>query len=69
MLSQIPGVSIVSATNIIEITGSLIGLIDMLKKSRNSLNEISYETKTGKKRKISKTAIENIIKYLKIETL
>ena len=66
MLTQIPGVSTVSASNIIEITGSLAKLIDMLKNNINCLNDLTYETHTGKKRKISKTAIENIIKYLKI---
>ena len=44
--------------------GSLYNLLDKLKKDPNCLNELTYKTKTGNSRRISKTSIRNIVQYL-----
>ena len=66
MLSQIPNVSINIANAILSKFNSLGDLINSLKSDREILTGISYEVASGKTRKISRTAIENVIKYLKI---
>ena len=66
MLSQIPNVSLAIATTIIETYSSLGKLIDALKKDETCLNNLNMIVASGKTRRISKTAINNVIKYLKI---
>jgi ERCC4-type nuclease len=64
MLSQIPGVSSVSADTIFEKFGSLQELIKALTESDSALDSISVLNKNGQSRKINKTCIANIYKYL-----
>ena len=66
MLSQIPNVSLAIATTIIETYSSLGKLIDALKNDDTCLNNLNMIVASGKTRRISKTAINNVIKYLKI---
>jgi ERCC4-type nuclease len=60
MLSQIPNVSVSAAISIMKKFGTLQSLFSSLEKDRNCLNDV----KTDKDRKINKTAISSIIKYL-----
>ena len=60
MLSQIPNVSVSVAISIMKKFGTLQSLFSSLEKDRNCLNDV----KTDKDRKINKTAISSIIKYL-----
>jgi len=64
ILSQIPGVSNKTAETIMSQHDSLYGLMEMLKKDNKCLDETTYKTTKDKERKISKTAIKNIIQYL-----
>lgn len=66
MLSQIPNVSINIATAILSKFNGLGHLIECLKTDRELLTGITYEVSSGKTRKISKTAVDNVVKYLKI---
>jgi len=63
ILCQIPGISSVTAIAIMKRFGSFPLLIDELKKDSLCLDGITCET-NGKTRKISKTCIENIRKFL-----
>lgn len=67
LLSQIPGISSVTSLAIMKQFGSLYTLMKAVEKNRHCLDALSYETKSGKMRHISKTCIENIIKYLLYE--
>ena len=62
-LCQIPFVHSVSAIAIMQKFSSIQTLIECLVKDSNCLNDIYTET-NGKKRKLSKSIIENIKKYL-----
>jgi len=64
ILSQIPGVSSVTSLAILKKYGSLFDLLDTLKKTPQCLDDFVYLTKKGTKRHLSKTCIENIIKFL-----
>ena len=64
LLSQIPGISSVTSLVIMEKFGSLYGLMKVLEKDNNCLNELTYKTRGGKMRHLSKTCIKNIITYL-----
>ena len=64
ILSQIPGVSSVTALVIIEHFGSLYKLFESLKEDDSCLRELTYITKDGKTRHLSSTAIKNVRKYL-----
>lgn len=64
MLCQIPGISSITAIAIISKFLSISNLINSVKEDENSLNEVVYENEKGKLRKINKTCIENIKKYL-----
>lgn len=64
MLCQIPGISSVTALAIIEKFKSLSNLIISLNNDENCLKDISYTNNKEQIRKISKTSIQNIIKYL-----
>lgn len=63
VLCQIPGISSVTATTIMKKFGTFPNLIKELQKNPLCLDGISCET-NGKTRKISKTCIENIQKFL-----
>lgn len=64
MLCQIPGISSVTALAIIEKYKSLSNLIISLNNDENCLKDITYKNNKEQIRKISKTSIQNIIKYL-----
>jgi ERCC4-type nuclease len=64
MLCQIPGVSSVSAIAILEKYKTLPELIKAIQIDPTCLNGVSTTDANGKTRKISKTIIENIVKYL-----
>lgn len=64
MLCQIPGVSSVSAIAILSKFKTLPELIKALQEDATCLNGISTTDANGKSRKISKTTIETIVKYL-----
>ena len=64
VLSQLPGISSVTAMAIMEKFNSLYALLETLHIDKNCLNELSYTLQNGKTRRISKTSIENIIKFL-----
>jgi ERCC4-type nuclease len=63
ILSQIPGISSVTAVAIMKQFTSISNLIDELKKNPDRLENIQYET-NGKLRKINRTCIQSIITYL-----
>lgn len=64
MLSQIPNVSSTIAKTILEKYNSIHNLKAELNKNINCLNDIKIINSTGKERKVSSTAVKNIIKYL-----
>lgn len=64
MLCQIPGISSATALAIFKEFKTLADLINSLKENENCLNNISTIDTNGKSRKISKTAISNIVKFL-----
>lgn len=63
LLSQIPGISSVTAQAIMKIYPSFPRLIQELGKNPECLNNTSYES-NGKTRKISKACIESVKQYL-----
>ena len=63
ILSQIPGISSVTAIAIMKKFHNISFLIDEMKKHPDCLENIQYET-NGKMRKISKSCIQSIIIYL-----
>ena len=64
LLSQIPGVSVKTASVIMENYNSLLDLMKNLEKDNKCLDNLYYTTQTNIKKRISKTAILNILKYL-----
>ena len=66
MLCQIPGISAVTAKAIIEKFKTLKQLITSIENDNNILNDITYFSGKDKpqSRKINKTSIENVKKYL-----
>ena len=60
MLSQIPNVSVSAAISVMKKFGTLQSLFSSLEKDKKCMDDI----KTDKDRKINKTAISSIIKYL-----
>jgi len=64
MLCQIPGISSASALAILAEFKTLPNLIDKIKENQTCLKNICTLDSNGKTRKISKTAIASIIKYL-----
>ena len=66
MLCQIPGISSASALAILSEFKTLPNLIQRLKEDDSCLNGISTVDANGKSRKISKTAIATIVKFLKV---
>lgn len=65
MLSQIPGISSVTAGEIMNRFKNLSNLILALKEDGKCLENFSYTNTKGQVRKMSKTVITNIIKFLK----
>lgn len=66
MLCQIPGVSSASALAILSQFKTLPNLIQSIKEDESCLTNICTTDTNGKSRKISKTAIATIIKFLKV---
>jgi len=63
LLCQIPSVNNVSAKAVLENFGSIFGLMSQIRKDPQCLNSIVIESK-GKKRKLAKNVIQNIVHYL-----
>jgi len=64
ILSQIPGVSTKTAQVIMKEYRSLFELLKALDKDTACLDKLTFETDKGTKRRLSKTAIQNVIQYL-----
>jgi ERCC4-type nuclease len=64
MLCQIPGISSVAAIAIMEKYKNLSNLIKELEKDNECLKNISSTNTKGQVRKINKTSIANIVKFL-----
>ena len=64
MLCQIPGISSVTAISIMEKYKNLSNLIKELEKDNDCLKNISSTNTKGQVRKINKTSIANIVKFL-----
>jgi ERCC4-type nuclease len=65
MLCQIPGISSTSAIAVMKEFKTVQNLISKINENEGCLKEISYVNQKGQTRKINKTVIGNIIKYLK----
>ena len=61
ILNQIPGISKITSSVILNHFGSFYNLLMELKKNKKCMDSLSYVTKTGSTRNISKTSIRNII--------
>jgi ERCC4-type nuclease len=66
MLCQIPGISSASALAILAQFKTLPNLIQCLKADEQCLHNICSTDVNGKSRKISKTAIATVVKFLKV---
>ena len=64
ILAQIPGISSKTSMAIMSHFSSLRDLLNKVSENSQCLSGIQYTMKNGKKRRISSTAIENIVKYL-----
>jgi ERCC4-type nuclease len=64
MLCQIPGISSVTALAVMEKFKSIQNLIKELEINGESLKDLSYTNNKGQVRKISKTSLANISKFL-----
>ena len=64
MLCQIPGISSVTALAIMDKFKSISNLIQEVQQNDECLKDISYVNTKGQTRKINKTSIVNIVKYL-----
>ena len=64
LLSQIPGVSIKIAETIMLEYDSILELMKSLEKNNKCLDNLTYKTSSNMNKKISKTAIINILTYL-----
>jgi hypothetical protein len=64
MLSQIPGVSATVAITILKHFDSFYHLITNIKENKSCLDNIYTTDINGKQRKLNKTTIANIVKYL-----
>lgn len=64
MLCQIPGISSVSALAVMEKYKSISNLIKELETNNESMKDLSYTNTKGQVRKINKTCIANIVKFL-----
>ena len=64
MLCQIPGISSVTALAIMDKFKTLPNLIQEVQQNEECLKDISYTNTKGQTRKINKTSVLNIVKYL-----
>jgi ERCC4-type nuclease len=64
MLCQIPGISSVTALAIMEKYNNIPNLIKEIEANNECLKDISYTNGKGQTRKINKTSISNIVKFL-----
>jgi crossover junction endonuclease MUS81 len=64
MLCQIPGISSVTALAIMDKFKTLPNLIQEVEQNKDCLKDISYTNTKGQTRKINKTSVLNIVKYL-----
>ena len=64
MLCQIPGVSSVTAIAIMEKFKTIPNLMKEIELSTSCLKDISYTNAKGQTRKITKTSVANIVKFL-----
>ena len=64
MLSQIPGISSITAIAIMNKFGTLPNLISKIQENENCLKDISYTNSKNQIRKINKNCLVNIIKFL-----
>ena len=64
MLCQIPGISSVTALAVMEKYKTIPNLIKELETNNDSMKDLSYTNTKGQVRKISKTCIANIVKFL-----
>jgi ERCC4-type nuclease len=64
MLCQIPGISSVTAIAIMSKFGSLQNLIKEIQENENCLKDITYTNSKNQVRKVNKTCLANIVKFL-----
>jgi ERCC4-type nuclease len=64
MLCQIPGISSVTAVAIMDRFKTIPNLIQEIQQNENCLKDISYQNTKGQTRKINKTSLANIVKFL-----
>jgi crossover junction endonuclease MUS81 len=64
MLCQIPGVSTATAISIIKKFNNIANLIKCLEENEKCLSDITNTNNKGQSRKITKTSIANIVKFL-----
>ena len=64
MLCQIPGISSVTALAIMDKFKTIPSLIQEIQQNSECLKDISYTNTKGQTRKINKTSVLNIVKYL-----
>ena len=64
MLCQIPGISSVTAIAIMDKFKTIPNLIQEIQQNDNCLKDISYQNSKGQSRKINKTSLVNIVKFL-----
>ena len=64
MLCQIPGISSVTAIAIMDKFKTIPNLINEIQQNDNCLKDISYQNSKGQSRKINKTSLANIVKFL-----
>ena len=64
MLCQIPGISSVTALAIMDKYKTIPNLIKELEVNNDSMKDLSYTNSKGQVRKINKTCIANIVKFL-----
>ena len=64
MLCQIPGVSTATAISIIKKFSNIANLIKCLEENEKCLSDVTNTNNKGQSRKITKTSIANIVKFL-----
>ncbi len=64
MLCQIPGISSVTAVAIMDKFKTIPNLIQEIQQNETCLKDISYQNTKGQARKINKTSLANIVKFL-----
>jgi hypothetical protein len=64
MLCQIPGISSVTALAVMEKYKNISNLIKEIEANNETMKDLSYTNTKGQVRKINKTCIANIVKFL-----